>query len=369
MKSLIDKIDWNGLSCHDRALALGCEQIKENSSLFFLLFKYVGRDYLLRDYHLDIGDDKYYRYLSNQMGISIEMKIVKKDYLTDLITAQYADDERIVMVTNSINESESRMYKIENHPHFILLQKYMEDKQSAIIVDEDYTRQYWETKNSQKGVRYIKKEMTLLNLMSRCSDVNCFSKFSTNEDICVYYHLKKSNNIEHTIEQIVDQFYKQLDEYIRRINSIREKSINEFYKFLQRIHMVKSEIISDIEKKIKINDKSEGTSLADDVLLYRDFGLWFVYPYESKIVEAHHHFIYSVYVTLQQLDGELICKNAKMNELLIRYDNLKMNISHIIISPEEENSIWCAKEFEKLIDLEYALVKELYSARGEMRNE
>lgn len=366
MKKLIDRINWMGLSCHDRALALGCEELKKNSTLFFLLFKYSGRNYLLRNYYLDIGDDDYYRYLSEHMGIEIELKVKKRKYLQEVLTTPYSNDKRIVMVTNSINEVESKMYRIENHPHFILLHNYLEDKQSMAILDEDYSKQYWKAKNSNNGVKYIEKEMLLSELMNRCSNVNCFSKFATNENICAYYVLKKSNSRQYTIEQIIVYFYEQIKECITRIEDIKQVSINEFNKFIEHINIVKETIISDINKKIEMNAEFEITEVQDVILMYKSFSSWFSYPYESKIVQAHHYFIYSVYVALKQLEKCSLTTEKKMQELLKRYNNLKMNITRAIFLKEEEICDWCAKEFEVLIDLEYRIMIELYGYRGEM---
>lgn len=363
MKKLIDKVDWMGLSCHDRALALGCEDIKTNSALYFLLFKYAGRDYLLRDYYFDIGDDDYYRYIGKMMGIDIELKVDKKVNLHRILTTKYQDDEKIVVVTNSINEPETRMYKRENHPHFILLQNYQKDKESVTVIDEDYSKRYWEAKISKQGVKYIKKEMPIVELINRCNDVNCFSKFRTDENICAYYHLKKSNPKENTLDDIFRLFYQELGEYIKLIDSVKEKSIIEFNKFTQRIKHVKNEIIYDIKEKFPYDIKEESGCFEEEIWLFKEFGSWFAYPYEAKIVAAHHYFIYSVYMVFQALDKAVLEKNKMILELLKRHEELKINITRAVISGEKKICSWCIKEFDELIDLEYRMIVEWYKNR------
>lgn len=359
MKNLVNKLDWVGLSCQDRALALGCEDIKKDSALFFMLFKFAGNDYLLRNYELDISDDQYYEYLSRKMGISIELKMEDSNKIHDIITANYSEDERIVLVINCINDVNSRMYKKESHPHFILLQGSCLEKEAVRVVDEDYSGEFWKAQNSQNGVVYIENEIPVSDMIQKCKDVNLFSKMKTDEDICAYYHLKRTDNKECSVESILKQFYDQIDEYLWRKDKIKKYSLEKLLSFTGRIEEVKNQIISDIRKKLVYASEEELDKLNDDFYLYKEYSSWLAYPYESKIISAHHQFLYLVSVVFREMKLNTENTENAINELLKGYDELKSKIAYIVLSKNPEECEFCVRKFKELLELEDAYFKEL----------
>lgn len=359
MKELINKLDWMGLSCQDRALALGCEEIKSNSSLYFMLFKYVGNDYLFRNYLVDISDDAYYKYICDMMGINIELKIEKSENLLEVITKERTDDERIVLVINCINDDRSRMYKKENHPHFVLLKSVCREKGILNILDEDFSKEYWLAKNSKDGVNYIESEMPISEMIKKCRDVNKFSKMNTNEDVCAYYVLKSVDNQKCIPEKILIMFYDQIKEYLKRANDINKYSLETFEHFCSQIDVVRDMIAEEIKSKVDVQTDKQAKLLDDGCFWPSEYSSWLAYPYESKIAFAHQQFLYLNAVVFKELNLNIGDAVNKLNELLKGYGELKTQIAYAVLSKSHEECENCYKVFKKLLDLEEIYFKEL----------
>lgn len=360
MKELVNKMDWLGLSCQERALALGCEAIKSNSSLYFMLFKYAGNDFLIRNYLLDISDDAYYEYLCKLMGINIELRIERSEKIREVILKERPDDERIVLVINCINDVRSRMYQKESHPHFVLLESVCRENDTVKIMDEDFSKEYWKAKNSRDGVSYIESELPVSEMISKCRDVNRFSKMNTNEDICAYYVLKKTDNMEYSPESVLEKFNDQMKEYLRRVDEIKRYCLETFERFTSQIDYVKDMIISEIKSKLEIHSDEEAEMLEDECYLFREYSSWLAYPYEAKIALAHHQFLYLHSVVFSDLNQNLGETGEKLQELLKGYENLKTQIAYAVLSKDAKECEDCISAFKKLLELEEIYFKELY---------
>ena len=318
----INRINWHGLSCFDRAFAITCENIKKDSGLCFLLLKYIGRNYNKNILNAAIGSDDYYNYIFNLIGIDCEFKVVPSCHMYKTIKDELLDSY-IIIITNNKYESESNCYGKEDHPHFIPISEI--GNNGIYVIDECYEKQYWKEENTYNGVIYKKKYITFNKVEKIIKNISSFSKLKKyNNDILAYYKLRKSTDDILPKKEIMNIYFRQLFEYINHYNSIKKNHMQYMLNFEKNLDSCLTKLLFLANKKI--SNISENKYIA-----VQQIKNWLVFPNDSAVMLLHESFIYA---QLRLFELGIISGNElySLRSLFSEYERFKQDIAKAVVS-------------------------------------
>lgn len=371
-KESVNIYDWKALSCHDRALAIVAENIYTNTSACFVLFKFMGRDYLKRTYQDAIGDDKYYEFVSTLAHIEILEVLDESDDMKKTLIEKIRNDEKIVLIANNMYDNESFSYQKEDHPHFLVLKGYDYNSDSFLLIDEDYSKKYWLAQNSKYGVKYIDKRMDAEKLIKMCSHVKTFGRYKDiNSEFKFAYYKVAPRKEPFKIESLYQLYREQLQFRVNNKNSLLSLYLDILYNYKEKIGTEIDTILRAASEKIKYingNGMTFGEILQqnkkNNVSLAMKIPGWFVYPNESQVIGIHHHNIYADYVYWSRVKNETeggLFLIESLNKLLTHYNDMQVQVTYAILQRSKEDFEEVIKNFRKIYTKEIQLYEDILS--------
>lgn len=378
--AFINRLNWSVLSCHDKALAIAAEAIIPQSSLYFILFKFAGRENLRTDSHMGIGNDSYYHYISKESGLNFKRVYRKGDSLSEWLKVLSDRNEVAVFLVNTKYQSGARLAGKKDHSHFMLYKGYSED--GYHFIDEDWSKEYWRTRDTDTDVFYVErvipfKDLELLALgITSChifeSDVE--KEQFGNDSYFIYYHITCKNtfcllsDIQSKFEHHMHDYLAEKDEHFRFI-------LSNMDIFKEKLASRRAETICEVNNRLPSSElegdkeamrQQEIAAKKDEIFAVRSR---FIYPYESELIGAHADFLYSV-LRIVQLRSNSFANKEKWiqnaNLLWKQYGIIKMQISRGVILSDTTLIDRAIDLFHKTFEEECALYKCLLDSNWEL---
>ena len=346
--AFLNRLNWNVLSCHDKALCVAAESLKKNASLYFILFKLCGRDYLRRHYDLGIGDREYYDFVGNLCGIHLERKYGKKDEFLEVIKNLADLQQHCVLMINTKYQAGARLVGKKDHPHFMAYQGY--DREGFCFIDEDWSRQYWKTKDVD-DVIYCRRKIRPEELITMAGSVNACNIFAAQDsdvpsgDYFLYYLLTKTNDTPCELSEIKKDFIRQLSflvkNYLPLMNYAREKMDT----FTANLSEYRNEMVLNVRERLTEDERKEDElAMQEQIANARKDELFairtrFIYPCESEILGAYADFLYTLRRILLLRTTDFPAKEKVLKQIQILTDSfeyVKWQIARSVILGEAD---------------------------------
>lgn len=333
----INKYDWNALSCLDRALAIISENVRENSYLYYLLFKPMFKDYLNRDMNLSIGDDKYYEIIQKKSNVFFKhiVKVQNNNNLINTLIKEINDNNALVLVTNNKYRKGSMSFNKKNHPHFIVIKGYNKVKQVFYAIDEDMGVDYSKTENFKNGINYIEQEFDFDYIKNLMSDINCFTKFKEYQDKVFSYYAFKVEKQNMCNE---NEILNLLNEQCLKLKEENELAI----------------IKKAIEEHSLTLDKNKKLTIEDIAYLKN----WIVYPGVLVKLGIHHIQIKILNKFLEIHKYKIYNKlRSEITNLLEKYENIRLLVAKMVIFQDNTIAPIIYNKFENIYETEQLFYK------------
>lgn len=234
----INKVNWNGLSCFERALCLASLKYQKSSLFAFLLLKIQYRDLFSDETKYSISPDYYSHKILKFLNLDYEMVVIDDCQLFDSVKKDIDSGCSVILNTNTFNIKETKDYQRKNHPHYTLIDKIYDGR--VDIIDEDWTKDYWKKTNAQNGVVYLKKTYSFDEIKEQCSNydddnnkVSYLKVFTLNKEIVsikqvleefiegIKLILKSDYYFNHP-KHAIKEFYQNFADYIDAKDSNKE---------------------------------------------------------------------------------------------------------------------------------------------------
>ena len=346
--AFLNRLNWNILSCHDKALCVVAESLKKNASLFFILFKLWGRDYLRRHYDLGIGDREYYDFVGNLCGIHLERKYGKKNDFFKTIKILADTQQHCVLMINTKYQAGARLVGKKDHPHFMAYQGY--DGDGFCFIDEDWSRQYWKTKEVD-DVIYCCRKICPEELITMAGSVNACNIFADQDsyvpdgDYFLYYLLTKTNDTPCDLSVIKTDFIQQLTFLVENYWPLMNYARDQMDTFTANLSKYRNEMVLNVRKRLTEDERKEDElAMKEQITKARTDELFairtrFIYPCESEILGAYADFLYMLRRILLLRTTEFPAKEKVLKQIQILIDSfeyVKWQIARSVILGEAD---------------------------------
>lgn len=282
---VIDKYDWEVLSCLDRTLATVSYTLYGEVFWNFVLCKYTATDNLRRRIDVKIGDKKYYDDICKRAGLELALSKLSRNGAFDFIIKNLSAGAYPIYIINDKKRPGSKHYQVKNHGFFVLIYGYDEASDEFLTYDLPLDKEFWKTENNANGIVYERQRIKRQTLFSY-SDRNFLPRYEILEtvtgintgDFCSCFILKDNHNpsMEAATELLATELKSIIadhDEHKKYVEAL----LGEFLKAFDTRYSAYTNIRLDDIQKIEEKD-TEGVKS----LLF--------YPYEWQVVcwhEAH----------------------------------------------------------------------------------
>lgn len=329
------KINWNGLSCFERSLAICCETYVENSTLLFLILKAKLRDNFFSSFSYAIGTSEYYNKLLSLIGLELISKETSLDKMDEAFQKEWRLENRIVVYTNTIYQSGSKGYLSKNHPHFV----YVDNMSSvtASVIDEDWEGEYWKPANAALGVVYKYKEIERNFFNTLATSYNmCLSSDKNNENAIHYYIIRKAKSTDNLSRLVSDNYLQNMRNLIYNENYYvhAETTLRSFYEHIEEAYE-------------KTNDEVTQRNAINDHKLFKrevmELKNRYIYPFESEIIACHHFFIDAQRQAYLMYIDSWFCSQQKQiiidtfKKVLLEFEKVKIFIARDIMAQNNKS--------------------------------
>ena len=344
----LNNLNWDVLSCHDKALCLMAESLKENASLYFIMFKIMGRDYMRRHYDLGIGDNAYYEFVGKLCGIRMERCYGKEDEFIAHMKEMADKNQRCVLMINTRYQQGARLEGKKDHPHFMGYQGYDEDY--FYFIDEDWSKQYWKTKDVEEVIycqRKIDKE-ELVRMAAQVRSCNIFEskdKGVPDGNYYMYYLLTKENDKPCTLSEIKGLFLEQLTYFIENCRGLLEYTERQISHFKNNLSEYRNEMVLGVRNRLDQEEReADEIAMKEQIANARKDELFairtrFIYPCESEIIGGYYFFLYMLKRILTLRCEDFAGKDKLLQQikiLLNDYEYVKLQIARSVILGETQ---------------------------------
>lgn len=342
----LNNLNWDILSCHDKALCLMAESLKENSSLYFIMFKLMGRDYFRRYYDCGIGDRAYYDFIGAQCGIRMERCYGCAEEFLAHMKATADQGQHCVLMINTRYQKGARLEGKKDHPHFMAYQGYDED--GFYFIDEDWSRQYWRTKDVDEVI-YCQRKIDaeeLLRMSINVDTCNIFDKVDTGipkGKYFMYYLLTRTNDAPCDLSDIKALFLEQLEYLVANNGSLMEYTGKKMACFKDNLGEYRNSMVLGVRKRLDAEEqKADELAMKEQIANARKDELFairtrFVYPCESEIIGGHYFFLCMLKRILILRISDFDGKSRLLDQiqiLLDAYEYVKLQIARSVILGE-----------------------------------
>ena len=341
----INKLNWTVLSCHDKVLSLASEALITNASLYFILYKFAGRDNLRADRCMGIGGDSYYKYIMEKSGLNFQ-RVYKSGSLKEELKAISDRKEVAAFFVNTKYQKGARLAGKKDHPHFMLYKGYDDD--GYHFIDEDWSKEYWKTRDTDTDVCYVERVIPYKELEALAFGISSCNIFKSDEEkkqmenkkYFIYYKVTDSKNNPCILENLQKSFENNMQEYLNNKNEHYSFILSQMEIFKEKLASRRAETIEEVNSRLspaeqradkKVMREQEVAARKDELFAVRSR---FIYPYESELIGAHSDFLYSIMRVVQLRSNQFSSKEewlSNVNLLLKRYGIIKMQISRGVI--------------------------------------
>lgn len=353
----IGKINWNGLSCFERSLAICCETYVENSTLFFLILKAKLRDNFFSSFSYAIGNSEYYNKLLSLIGLELVYKETSLYKMDEVFQEEWRLDNRIVVYTNTLYQPGSKGYLSKNHPHFVYVDNISSD--TASIIDEDWKGEFWKPANAALGVVYEYKEIERNFFNTLATSYNmCLSSDKNNENAIHYYIVRKAKSFDNLRRLVSDTYIQNMRNLICDENYYvhAEATLRSFYDHIEEAYE-------------KTNDEVSQRNVINNHKLFKrevmELKNRYIYPFESELIACHHFFIDAQRQAYLMYIDSWFCSYKKQiiidtfEKVLLEFEKVKIFIARDIMAQHNKNFSRVESVLKNALDSERNLYRLL----------
>lgn len=348
---VIDRYDWEVLSCLDRTLATVAYTLHGQSFWQFVFNKYELSDGLRKYIDVKIGDANYYHTVCARAGVKLTFNRLTYGDAHQFILNGLERGEYPIVIINDKFRPLSKHYGVKNHGFFVLIYGYDDQKDEYLTYDLPLEKEFWRIEKSANGIVYERQRLSRRTLFSYCDreylpaiggledDVTV----NTGRDVAVLVvgnvspcEVVPAEALLKTELQAIIVDSKEHYKYV-------ENLLNRFLIFFDKRYSGQFNIsLSDV-KRIEEHD-TEGLKQ----LLF--------YPYELKLVCWHEAHIKMLVKTLPFLGIEA---PELLNTLFRRHTTLKFILIRTIVRHDKKELESVVQKLLELIDGETQCYKEI----------
>lgn len=350
--SKINTMDWNTLSCLDKALALAASLCHQNAFWNFILRKYSESDCLTRCVPLDYADTVYYDRIGRFAGIKIQHRPVSRNSSYAVISESLKSGNLCVIIINNKFRAGSKHFGIKDHPHFVLITKIHNGICS--IIDEPLEREFWKPENYKNGVEYSRQNVEYNSLLAMTQNIDRFAQclgFQVNSTDDLYCFLiepiefvTEKNQIILILNNEIALMVDSAESHIDYINREITKFQKSYFDRYQRINL------SDT---IDMNELHKSDSLGIKEKTY--------FPYEWKLAKFHMTYFKTIMRCVSNFVGEVKETKFDADSVNLNYAKLQMLLSRDIIKNNHSDFPHLTDMFIKIYQTEISVLSKMLS--------
>lgn len=325
---VIDKYDWEVLSCFDRTLATIAFTLHDQAFWNFVLNKYSLADGLRRRIDVKIGDKQYYDIVCAKSGIELSFNRLCRNEAQDFILDTLDAGAYPIVVINDKLRPKSKHYHIKDHGFFVLIYGYDNESDEFLTYDLPLEKEFWRMEKSADGIVYEWQRLKRDVLFSYCDSEYLPSiggleenaVINTGNDVAVFV-AKDSGRCDNTSATMLlkEELKYIINDHEKHVKYARKLLYGFIDSFDERYSDHLNMRLSDI-KKIEEHD-TEGVK---HILFY---------PYEWKLVCWHEAHIKMLTKTLPFLGIEA---PDSLGILFRRHGILKVELVRDIIRHDKD---------------------------------
>lgn len=349
--SKINKMDWNTLSCLDKAFSLAASLYHPHAFWSFVFRKYSESDCLTRCIPLDYADTVYYDKVGRYAGIQIQYCSVSKSSSYAVISDALKSGELCVVIINNKYRPGSKHFGIKDHPHFVLITQ-MRDGVCSII-DEPLQKEFWKPENYKNGVEYSRQSIEYDSLVSMICNTDQFAQ-------CLGFQASCSDNLYYFSIAPMELAFEQT-----HINLILKNEINlmvgsaeshiefidrEITKF-QKLYMDRYQRFN-LAKTIDMNELHKSDPLGIKEKTY--------FPYEWKLAKFHMTYFKTIMSCASNLTNATKIASCAIDSVNSDYAKLQMLLSRDIIKNDYSDLPHLADMFFKIYQTEISVLSKMH---------
>ena len=378
--AFVNRLNWSVLSCHDKALAIASEALIPHATLYFILFKFAGRDNLRADSQMGIGKDSYYRYLMKESGLNFQRVYRKGDSLREELKILSDNNEVAVFLVNTKYQTGARLAGKKDHPHFMVYKGYSEE--GYHFVDEDWSKEYWRTRDTDTDVCYIERVIPFEELEALTYGIKSCHIFDSdsekeqfgNDNYFIYYRIT-CENTSCLLEDVQKKFEYNMREYLADKEGHYGFIIEQMDVFKEKLASRRAETIQEVNSRLPASEleadrqamlQQEIAAKKDELFAIRNR---FIYPYESELIGAHADFLYSIWRVIQLRSNSFENKAKWIQEVDLlwkQYGIIKMQISRGVILTDTALIDRAIELFQKAFEKECLLYQDLLDSSWQL---
>lgn len=347
---LLQKINWNGLSCFERALCFGAMSFNKNSLYAFLLLKMRYRNYFSDLGKYSIASDDYYLKLFSILGLGFERKTCDRDKFLYELQKEMEKGAYVIICTNTYDIEGTKDYKNKNHPHFIPISEFNDDK--IIIIDEDWTKNYWYKENAKDEVIYLPKSVSFNDLIRYASRYYICSD-DCRENNCCYITVYKKELKQADLSIVLQEYLQSLEIVLENKSLYFEQivpCVKSFYKSFEKYITALGDA-----GRVEVNELQ--SSQSNFVLKNR-----YIYPGDLELIACHHFYLDSQYQALKLMFSSIFIESQlykNFDLLLSKYNCIKLFIAKDIYVKKADHEELNIKLAGVCLDLEIKLYRDI----------
>ena len=350
--SKINKLDWNTLSCLDKAFALAVSIFHRNAFWNFVFRKYSESDYLMRCIPLDYADKTYYNNVGRYAGIEIRYHSVARKMSYESIRDALNSGELCVIIINNKYRPGSKHFEVKDHPHFILITKLDDDIFS--VIDEPVEKELWKPENYKNGVAYSKQSINAYTLFSMTYDVDKFAQclgFQVKDSEDLYYFsiapLKSVPSNTHIHAILKSEIAIMVESSEPHINFIAKELVRFCKLYLERYQKY------NLSDTIDMKELHKSDPLGIKEKTY--------FPYEWKLVKFHMAYFKAITQCVTDLVGTTGNTGLYIESIHLDYSKLQMLLSRDIIKNNYSEFPYLVDKFYKIYQAEMSVLRGFLS--------
>lgn len=351
--SKINKLDWNTLSCLDKAFALAASLCHQNAFWNFVFRKYSESDYLARCIPLDYADKTYYSNVGRYAGIEIRYHSVARELSYAAICDALNSGELCVVIINNKYRPGSKHFGAKDHPHFVLITKLDEDIFS--VIDEPVEKEFWKPENYKNGVAYSKQSINANSMFSMIHNTDKFAQclgFQVNDADDLYYFsiapLKLAHSNTHINSILKSEIALMVDSSESHIDFITKELMRFHESYLERYQKF------NLSDTIDMKELHKSDPLGIKEKTY--------FPYEWKLVKFHMTYFKAIAHCMADLVGATGNIGLTTESINLDYSKLQMLLSRDIIKNNYSELPHLADRFYKIYQVEMSVLSGFLSA-------
>lgn len=348
--SKINRMDWNTLSCLDKALALAASLCHQNAFWNFVFRKYSESDCLTRCIPLDYADTKYYDKVGCYAGIEIQYRSVSRNSSYAVISESLKSGNLCVVIINNKFRPGSKHFEVKDHPHFVLIIE-MHDGICSII-DEPMEREFWKPENYKNGVEYSRQNIDYNSLLAMTFDTDQFAQ-------CLGFHVNCTDDLYWFSIAPIDLAPEktQINSILNNEISLMVDSVESHTDYINRELTKFQKSYFDRYQRLNLSDAIDMSELHKSDPLGIKEKTYF--PYEWKLAKFHMTYFRAIISCISDLVNETKIISYAADGIYLDYAKLQMLLSKDIIKNNYSDLPHLADMFYKIYYAEISVLSDV----------